>query len=79
MENFKEVIFESEWTKTSALLDFKERFKKESNDDLIEKHIDNNLRERIIFEMFDSNLFEIEKSNDEDVYKLKFKCFVKEK
>jgi len=79
MENFKEVIFESEWTKTSALLDFKERFKKESNDDLIEKHIDNNLRERIIFEMFQSNLFEIEKANDGEVYKLKFKCFIKEK
>lgn len=79
MENFKEVIFESEWTKTSALLDFKERFKKETNDDLIEKHIDNNLRERIIFEMFESNLFETEKSNDGEVHKLKFKCFIKEK
>jgi hypothetical protein len=79
MENFKEVCFKSEWTKTSALLDFKETFKKEASDDLLEKHIDNNLRDRIIFEMFDCDLFEINKTNDGENYKVEFKCFFKQK
>ena len=79
MENLKEVTFKSEWTKTSALIDIKERFKNELNEELIQKHIDNNLRDRIIFDMFDSGLFEINKLDDGENYKIEFKCFYKVK
>jgi hypothetical protein len=79
MENFKEITFEANWTKSQAEKNYIDLFDYEPSNKTMEKYIESILRERIIFDMIDSNLFEINNSNDGENFKLEFKCFIKEK
>ena len=78
MENFKEVTFEANWSETSAELDFKDRYKINPTKEQLEKFIESDLQRVIVSQMIDSNLFEIERINDENNHKLILKCYFKQ-
>jgi hypothetical protein len=76
---FKKVKFISEYSTEKGVNDFIKTYWSHPNDTQLENHIKNRLKERIMFDMIDSDLFDTEIIQQEDLHRMSMSFYILDK